>query len=152
MNNKTNTKLADIAEAFKETINEQEKLGVIIGLGEEVTQADRHTFTAADKVPGCVSDVYVHAHITETGTVHFTTFTASLIIKGYVAILFAALQDQKPATILQSEKIIKKFLEETKIELISVVPSRTNSFSRLYEHMKKKTEELSIKKIKKIKK
>ena len=133
--------LKEIEEALKEAQTQQEKLRIIIELGEDLETTPRTSFIGEDKVPGCASEAFVRARL-EEGKVRYEGFSASLIIKGYLAVLLEALDNNTPETISDSEEDIKGFITQTGVESASMVPSRTNSFSRLYRFMKEKAEQL----------
>lgn len=147
-------RLKTVAEEFSNTQERREQLQLIIEYGEELQQSPRETFSEEDKVPGCVSDVYIRV---KTGNekqnttqsekehgkdddVYFEAFVASLVTKGYVAILFELLNGLPKEEILNSEKAINEFIKEAKID-VSLVPTRTNAFQRVYAFMMNKTRE-----------
>lgn len=133
--------IRELQSVLVEAQSQQEKLKIIIELGEELEQAPRETFTDDDRVPGCASDAYVKLAMKE-GRVLFTSFSASLVIKGYIALLVESFHDCTPKEILAADEQIASFLKATGLDVVSIVPSRTNSFSRLYAFIKEKAKGL----------
>ncbi len=131
-------RLDEVAEDFKGTTDRREQLELVIEYGEELPKTKKETFTEEDKVPGCVSDVFISAHNSERGTVTFTAFTESLVTKGYVAIIIHILNDLPKEEIINSEEKIANFIKETQLD-VSLVPTRTNAFGRVLKFMIEKT-------------
>lgn len=131
-------RIRDLQSTLVEAPSQQEKLKIIIELGEELEQAPRESFIDEDKVPGCASDAFVKIELHEN-KIRFSCFSASLVIKGYIALLLEVFQECTPEEMLGADTMIEEFLSATGLDVVSIVPSRTNSFSRLYAFMKDKT-------------
>lgn len=130
-------RLDKLAEQFSEATNQRERLQLIIEQSAELQQTPRESFGSEDKVPGCVSDVYVKAR-KEGERIRFLAFTESLVTKGYLAILVEALDGANAQEILSSSPQIKKFIKDAGLD-VSLVPSRTNAFARIHEAMLRQT-------------
>jgi cysteine desulfuration protein SufE len=91
-----------------------------------------------NKVPGCVSQVYMTA-ILDNGLVRFEGDSDSQLVKGLVGLLITGLNGLTPHEILQ---VTPDFIEHTGLN-INLTPSRTNGFYNIFQTMKKKTFELS---------
>ena len=87
-----------------------------------------------NKVPGCVSQVWVVPRI-EDGLVYFTADSDSQLTKGLAALLVEGLSGSTPKEIMA--------VEPNFVELLglgqSLTPSRTNGFMNMLRLMQKKT-------------
>jgi cysteine desulfuration protein SufE len=89
--------------------------------------------TPENKVPGCVSQVYVTASLDE-GRVVFAGDSDAQITKGLLAMLIEALSGLSPTEIGQ---ITPDFIQETQLD-VSLTPSRANGFYNIFKTMQKK--------------
>lgn len=87
-----------------------------------------------NKVPGCVSQVYILAHLRDGGKVEFQGDSDALITKGLVALLFDGLNGLTPAEIIE---LSPDFIKETQLD-VSLTPSRANGFYNIFKMMQKK--------------
>ncbi len=87
-----------------------------------------------NKVPGCVSQVYVIADLDENGKVQFQGDSDSQLTKGLVALLIRGLNGLESAEI---EKIAPDFIQETGLQA-SLTPSRANGFYNIFKTMQQK--------------
>jgi cysteine desulfuration protein SufE len=90
-----------------------------------------------NKVPGCVSQVYVTATLTE-GKVVFEGDSDAQITKGLLACLIEGFKDLTPGEVLA---ISPDFIAETGLNA-SLTPSRANGFYNIFETMKRKVAQL----------
>ena len=86
-----------------------------------------------NKVPGCVSQVYITASL-EDGKVAFQGDSDAQITKGLLAMLIAALGGLSPADVLE---LTPDFIKETQLD-VSLTPSRANGFYNIFKTMQKK--------------
>lgn len=89
--------------------------------------------TAANKVPGCVSQVFVIAEL-EDGKVIYQADSDAQITKGLVALLIQALNGLTPAEIVA---LSPDFIQETQLD-VSLTPSRANGFYNIFKTMQQK--------------
>ena len=89
--------------------------------------------TPENKVPGCVSQVYITANL-EDDKVFFQGDSDAQITKGLLAMLIAALGGLSPTEILQ---LTPDFIKETQLD-VSLTPSRANGFYNIFKTMQKK--------------
>lgn len=87
----------------------------------------------ANKVPGCVSQVYITANL-EDGKVAFQGDSDAQITKGLLAMLIEALGGLSPADVLE---LTPDFIKETQLD-VSLTPSRANGFYNIFKTMQKK--------------
>ncbi len=88
-------------------------------------------------VQGCVSNVYI-AHSLEAGRIFYRGSSESHVVRGYVAILVAALSGLGVDDVVHgSRPLVQNFAQETNIRA-TLTPSRANAFGNIYELMVKK--------------
>jgi cysteine desulfuration protein SufE len=86
-----------------------------------------------NKVPGCVSQVYVTAAVAD-GKVAFQGDSDAQITKGLLAMLIEALGGLTPGEIAQ---LTPDFIQETQLD-VSLTPSRANGFYNIFKTMQHK--------------
>ena len=89
--------------------------------------------TPENKVPGCVSQVYITADLLDE-KVRFQGDSDAQITKGLLAMLIAALDGLSPGEIVQ---LTPDFIKETQLD-VSLTPSRANGFYNIFKTMQKK--------------
>ena len=89
--------------------------------------------TPENKVPGCVSQVYITADLTDD-KVSFQGDSDAQITKGLLAMLITALDGLSPGEIVQ---LTPDFIKETQLD-VSLTPSRANGFYNIFKMMQKK--------------
>lgn len=92
-----------------------------------------------NKVPGCVSQVYINARL-EQGKVWFQGDSDSQLVKGLVALLIEGLNGLTPAEILQ---VSPDFIQDTGLN-VSLTPSRANGFYNIFKTMQKKALKIPV--------
>ena len=90
----------------------------------------------ANKVPGCVSQVFVIASL-DAGKVHYQADSDAQITKGLVALLIKGLDGLTPSEIVQ---LSPDFIQETQLD-VSLTPSRANGFYNIFKMMQQKARE-----------
>lgn len=93
--------------------------------------------TPENKVPGCVSQVFVVADLVE-GKVVFQADSDAQITKGLVALLIKALNGLSPGEIVA---LSPEFIKDTQID-VSLTPSRANGFYNIFKTMQQKAQVL----------
>lgn len=89
--------------------------------------------TAENKVPGCVSQVYITAELADE-KVSFQGDSDAQITKGLLAMLIIALDGLSPSEIIQ---LTPDFIKETQLD-VSLTPSRANGFYNIFKTMQRK--------------
>jgi cysteine desulfuration protein SufE len=92
----------DLVDEFSIFSDWQEKYAHIIELGRELPPMNPEWKNEAHKVKGCQSRVWLHAELSEAGTMRLAAESDALIVQGLIAILLRIFEDQTPEAILGS--------------------------------------------------
>jgi cysteine desulfuration protein SufE len=126
-------KLDRIVQRFKRRENPKQRYEQLLWYAkklEEMPEADK---TPANKVSGCVSQVYITADL-EDGKVWYKGDSDAQLVKGLVGLLIEGLNGLPPEEVTQ---VKPDFIEETGLE-VSLTPSRANGFYNIFKTMQKK--------------
>ena len=93
--------------------------------------------TPENKVPGCVSQVFVVADLVE-GKVIYQADSDAQITKGLVALLIKALNGLSPNEIVA---LTPDFIKDTQLD-VSLTPSRANGFYNIFKAMQQRAQGL----------
>ncbi len=93
--------------------------------------------TPENKVPGCVSQVFVVADLVD-GKVVYQADSDAQITKGLVALLIKALNGLTPDEIVT---LTPDFIKDTQLD-VSLTPSRANGFYNIFKTMQQKAQGL----------
>ena len=115
--------LSNLVEKLKNSKDPKRKYEYILWLGKKLKEPDRNILIPANKVRGCVSEVFVKATLKE-GKLYWEGYSDALITKGLLAFLVNGLNELTPKEVVE---INKKFIEETGLKA-SLTPSRSNGF------------------------
>jgi cysteine desulfuration protein SufE len=122
-----------IVQRFKRRTNPKQRYEQLLWYAkklEEMPEADK---VPDNKVPGCVSQVYLTASL-EDGKVWYKGDSDAQLVKGLVALLIEGLNGLTPDEIVQ---VSPDFIQETGLN-VSLTPSRANGFYNIFQTMKKK--------------
>ncbi|MFW6358864.1 MAG: SufE family protein [Chroococcales cyanobacterium] len=126
-------KLARIVERFKRRTDPKQRYQQLLWYAKKLDPMPEEDKTPENKVPGCVSQVYITADF-QDGKVWYHGDSDAQLVKGLVAFLFEGLNGLTPEEILQ---VTPEFIEETGLK-VSLTPSRANGFYNIFQTMKKK--------------
>ncbi|MCL1469080.1 SufE family protein [Argonema antarcticum] len=126
--------LARIVERFARQSNPKRRYEQLIWYAKRLPEFPESDKVPENKVPGCVSQVYITADINEE-KVFFQGDSDSQLVKGLVALLIEGLNGLTPAEILQ---VSPDFIQDTGLN-VSLTPSRANGFYNIFQTLKKKT-------------
>ncbi len=116
-----------IKEIFSSCSTPEQRYQKIIELGRKLPPYDPALKTSERLVPGCQSQMYLHASCIN-GRMVFLADSDALISKGLAALLLAVYNGETPEAILRSPPT---FLEDLQIPA-SLSPSRSNGLFSLH--------------------
>jgi cysteine desulfuration protein SufE len=123
--------LAKIVDRFQRRTDPKQKYKQLLWYAQKLPAMPEAAKTEANKVKGCVSQVYITAAL-EDGKVQYQGDSDAQLVKGLVAFLIEGLNDLPPAEIAQIEP---DFIEDTGLK-VSLTPSRANGFFNIFQMMK----------------
>ena len=125
--------LAKIVKRFQRVSDNKRRYEQLIYYGQRLSEFPQSDKVAENKVPGCVSQVYVTAASNE-GKVFYQGDSDSQLTKGLVGLLIEGLNGSTPEEIVQ---VTPDFIKETGLNA-SLTPSRANGFYNIFKTMQKK--------------
>ncbi len=125
--------LERIVDRLKRRTDPKQKYEQLLAYAKKLEPMPEEAKIPANKVQGCVSQVYITADL-EDGKIHYRGDADAQLVKGLVALLIEGLNGLTPAEILQ---VTPDFIEETGLK-VSLTPSRANGFYNIFQLMKKK--------------
>ncbi|GAA6622244.1 SufE family protein [Scytonema sp. NUACC26] len=125
--------LAKIVQRFQRSSDQKRRYEQLIWYGQKLSELPESDKVLENKVPGCVSQVYVTAKL-EDGKVIFQGDSDSQLTKGLVGLLIEGLNGLTPSEIGQ---LTPDFIQETGLN-VSLTPSRANGFYNIFKTMQKK--------------
>lgn len=131
--------LAKIVERFQRRSDPKQKYKQLLWYAQKLPAMPEAGKTEANKVKGCVSQVYITATLAD-GKVQYQGDSDAQLVKGLVAFLIEGLNDLPPAEIAQIEP---NFIEDTGLK-VSLTPSRANGFFNIFQMMKQQALSLSL--------
>ena len=126
-------KLAKIVERFKRRSDPKQRYQQLLYYAKKLEEMPEESKIPANKVSGCVSQVYITADL-EEGKIIYHGDSDAQLVKGLVALLIEGLNGSTPEEILQ---VTPDFIEETGLQM-SLTPSRANGFYNIFQMMKNK--------------
>lgn len=124
--------LDKIVTAFSRMPDEKLRYKQLMFLSQKLGPMQDSLKTAENKVPGCLSTVFVHATLDDDGLVQYTGDSDGLLTKGLVALLVRGLSGNT-AEVIQT--VEPNFIEEAGIAA-SLTPGRNNGFLNMLATMK----------------
>jgi cysteine desulfuration protein SufE len=125
--------LERIVDRLKRRTDPKQKYEQLLAYAKKLDPMPEEAKVQANKVQGCVSQVYITADL-EDGKIHYRGDSDAQLVKGLVALLIEGLNGLTPEEILQ---VTPDFIEETGLK-VSLTPSRANGFYNIFQLMKKK--------------
>ncbi|MEM6399316.1 MAG: SufE family protein [Cyanobacteria bacterium P01_D01_bin.116] len=133
MNDSLPPALAKIVKRFQRATEPKRRYEQLIWYGQKLSEFPESDKTSENKVPGCVSQVFVTASLND-GKVNFQGDSDSQLTKGLLALLIEGLNGSTPTEIVQLKP---DFIQETGLN-VSLTPSRANGFYNIFKTMQKK--------------
>jgi cysteine desulfuration protein SufE len=125
--------LEKVVQRFRRTTEPKQKYELLLWFAKRLGELPETEKVAENKVPGCVSQVFVTAALVD-GQVQYQADSDSQLTKGLVAVLVEGLNGLSPAEIV---KLTPEFIQETGLG-VSLTPSRANGFYNIFNTMQKK--------------
>lgn len=129
--------LDKIVQRFARVSDPKRKYEQLIYYAKKVETLPDSDKVDANKVMGCVSQVFITAKLVE-GQVVFAGDSDAQLVKGLVGLLLEGLTGLSPQQILDLEP---NFIKDTGLD-VSLTPSRANGFYNIFKLMQKKASEL----------
>jgi cysteine desulfuration protein SufE len=124
--------LERIVKRFQRLSDPKQRYEQLILYGQKLPDFPLEDKVAANKVPGCVSQVYVTASLNPEGGVIFQGDSDALISKGFVGLLAIGMNGLTPTEI---QALSADFIQATGLS-VSLTPSRANGFINVFHKMK----------------
>jgi cysteine desulfuration protein SufE len=131
--------LAKIVQRFQRASDPKRRYEQLIWYGQKLPAFPESDKLPENKVPGCVSQVYITAAL-EDGKVIFQGDSDSQLTKGLVGLLVEGLKELTPSQIVE---LTPDFIQETGLN-VSLTPSRANGFYNIFKTMQKKALECKL--------
>lgn len=131
--------LAKIVQRFQRAAEPKRRYEQLIWYAQKLPAFPESNKVPENKVPGCVSQVYVTAAL-DDGKVAFQGDSDSQLTKGLVGLLMEGLNGLTPTEIV---KLTPDFIQETGLN-VSLTPSRANGFYNIFKTMQKKALECKL--------
>ncbi|MDY6937109.1 MAG: SufE family protein [Cyanobacteriota bacterium] len=125
--------LDKMVQRFKRASEPKRRYEQLLHLAKRLTDFPEEEKIPENKVPGCVSQVYIIAKLDDE-KVEFQGDSDAQLTKGLVAFLIEGLNGLTAAEILE---LAPDFIQETGLSQ-SLTPSRANGFYNIFNTMKKK--------------
>lgn len=133
------TSLTRIVQRFQRLSQPKQRYEQLLWFAKRLKAFSESDKVPENKVPGCVSQVYITATL-EDGKVRFQGDSDSQLVKGLVALLIEGLNGLPPAVILQ---VSPDFIQDTGLN-VSLTPSRANGFYNIFKTMQQKAMEYQL--------
>ncbi len=131
--------LAKIVQRFQRASEPKRRYEQLIWYGQKLKEFPLSDKLPENKVPGCVSQVYITANLDDDKVV-FQGDSDSQLTKGLVGLLAEGLNGLTPTEIVQ---LTPDFIQETGLN-VSLTPSRANGFYNIFKTMQKKALECKL--------
>jgi cysteine desulfuration protein SufE len=131
--------LAKIVQRFQRATEPKRRYEQLIWYAQKLPELPEADKIPENKVPGCVSQVYVTAQLIDN-QVTFQGDSDSQLTKGLLALLVEGLNGLTPTEIMT---VTPDFIQETGLN-VSLTPSRANGFYNIFKTMQKKAWECNL--------
>jgi cysteine desulfuration protein SufE len=129
--------IAKIVARFQKAADPKRRYEQLLWFAKQLDPLPEADKTPENKVPGCVSQVFVVATL-QDGKVIYQADSDAQITKGLVALLIKALNGLTPAEIVH---LSPDFIKDTQLD-VSLTPSRANGFYNIFKTMQQKAQGL----------
>ncbi|AMW28036.1 MULTISPECIES: SufE family protein [Arthrospira] len=122
-----------IVQRFKRASSNKLRYEQLLTLAQKLPEFPEEQKLPENKVPGCVSQVYVTASLDSNGCIQFQGDSDSQLTKGLLAMLIKGMNG---LTIQEISQLKPDFIEETGLQA-SLTPSRANGFYNIFKTLQK---------------
>jgi cysteine desulfuration protein SufE len=122
-----------IVEKFKRRTDPKQRYQQLLWYANKLEPLPQEAKISANKVNGCVSQVFITADLKD-GKIWYRGDSDAQLVKGLVAFLIEGLNGLTPKEVLA---VTPDFIAETGLQ-VSLTPSRANGFYNIFQLMKKK--------------
>ncbi|MEM6426147.1 MAG: SufE family protein [Cyanobacteria bacterium P01_H01_bin.119] len=122
-----------VVKRFQRASNPKRRYEQLLWFAKKLEGLPETDKTSENKVPGCVSQVFIIAKL-EDGKIFYQGDSDAQITKGLVALLINALNGLSPKEVVD---LSPDFIQETQLD-VSLTPSRANGFFNIFKTMQKK--------------
>ncbi len=126
-----------IVARFQKAADPKRRYEQLLWFAKKLDSLPEEDKTPENKVPGCVSQVFVVADLVE-GKVVYQADSDAQITKGLVALLIKALNGLTPGEIIA---LTPDFIQDTQLD-VSLTPSRANGFYNIFKTMQQRAQGL----------
>ncbi|AFY73765.1 SufE protein probably involved in Fe-S center assembly [Synechococcus sp. PCC 7502] len=123
-----------IIKRFQRLSDPKQRYEQLILYGQKLPKFADSDRTPENKVPGCISQVFITAQLNDQNQVIFTGDSDGLISKGFAGLLISGLNNASPEVILN---LAPDFINDTGL-IVSLTPSRANGFFSVFKTMQAK--------------
>lgn len=127
-------KLERIVQRFQRRTDPKQRYQQLLWYAQRLQPMPAANKVPANKVAGCVSQVYISAALDADGNVRYQGDSDAQLVKGLVALLLEGLDGLPPGRIAG---LAPDFIAETGLE-VSLTPSRANGFYNIFKTMQQK--------------
>ncbi|MBG1268508.1 SufE family protein [Nostoc sp. WHI] len=131
--------LAKIVQRFQRASEPKRRYEQLLWYAQKLNEFPEVDKLPENRVPGCVSQVYITAVLND-GKVVFGGDSDSQLTKGLVGLLVEGLDGLTPTQIVQ---LTPDFIQATGLN-VSLTPSRANGFYNIFKTMQKKALECKL--------
>ncbi len=126
-------KLDQIVQKFQKINEPKRRYEYLLWFAKRVPPLLDTDKTPANRVPGCVSQVYLAASL-QDGNIFYRADADAQIPKGLVGFLMEGLNGVTPEDVIQLQP---HFIQKTGLNM-SLTPSRSNGFYNIFQAMKQR--------------
>ncbi|MDJ1185838.1 SufE family protein [Roseofilum casamattae] len=131
--------LEKIVKRFQRYQDPKRRIQQLIDYAKKLPEFPESSKIDENKVPGCVSQVFITANL-EEGLLQYQADSDAQLTKGLVSLLVFGLNGLPPEEVIN---LSSDFIQDTGLN-VNLTPSRANGFYNIFETMKKKARELQI--------
>ncbi|MCU0570990.1 MAG: SufE family protein [Oculatellaceae cyanobacterium Prado106] len=131
--------LQRIVQKFEQIAEPKRRYEYLLWFAKRAPELPEAEQVAKNKVPGCVSQVYVIATL-QDGKVTFQGTSDAQITKGLIGMLMEGLNGLTPDEILQ---LTPDFIQQTGLD-VSLTPSRSNGFYNMFQFIQRQVAECLV--------